>query len=347
MYQEKIDRKTGKSYRYYLDDGKIAEDYWTDIETLNREDKERIGYPTQKPEMLLERIIKSASKEGDIVLDPFVGGGTTIAVAERLKRQWIGIDQSVQAVKVTELRLQAAADLFSGSYTVQLHKYDYETLRNKDAFQFESWIVQQFGGIGNVKQRGDFGLDGRMQDNTPIQVKRQDNVGRSVIDNFLSAVQRYDKSLFEKNIREKKPVGYIIAFTFGRGAIEEVSRLNTVENKIIKLVRVEDIVPIAVKPTVAVHINELAQSADGVRQIEFIAAGNSPAGIEFYSWDFAYDVEKKRFKPTVIRDTAGKQVISLKPGAHTIAVKVVDNEGLENIEVVALKVNGKVERKPA
>jgi len=324
--------------------GKPIENYWNDIAIVARSRYERIGYPTQKPEALLERIISASSNEGDVVLDPFVGGGTTIAVAEKLKRQWIGIDQSVQAIKVTELRLQAAADMFSNSYTVQLHKYDYDTLRNKDAFQFESWIVQQFGGISNVKQRGDFGLDGRTQDNTPIQVKRQDNVGRNVIDNFLSAVQRYDKSLFEKNIREKKPIGYIIAFTFGKGAIEEVSRLNTKENKIIKLVRVEDIVPIAVKPTVAVHINELEKGADGSRKIEFVAAGNSPAGIEFYSWDFDYNVEKQRFKPTVIRDKDGKQIVSLKPGAYNIAVKVVDNDGLENIEVVKLKINGGVKR---
>jgi hypothetical protein len=75
--------------------------------------KERIGYPTQKPEALLERIINMASNDGDIVLDPFMGGGTTIAVADRLNRQWIGVDQSAMAVKATELRLQKQADLFS------------------------------------------------------------------------------------------------------------------------------------------------------------------------------------------------------------------------------------------
>jgi DNA modification methylase len=105
-YQEKTDAKTGKIYKYYVDEGKIAEDYWIDIETLNREAKERIGYPTQKPEALLERIIKTSSNKGDVVLDPFMGGGTTIAVADKLRRQWIGIDQSVQAIKVTEFRLE-------------------------------------------------------------------------------------------------------------------------------------------------------------------------------------------------------------------------------------------------
>jgi DNA modification methylase len=91
--------------------GKVPEDYWIDIPRIQGNGSERIGYPTQKPEALLERIIKCASNEGDIVLDPFMGGGTTIAVADRLKRQWIGIDQSAMAVKVTELRLQKIAPL--------------------------------------------------------------------------------------------------------------------------------------------------------------------------------------------------------------------------------------------
>jgi DNA modification methylase len=96
---------TGKVYRYYLDEGKIPEDWWTDINSIQSGSKERIGYPTQKPEALMERIIQCASNEGDLVLDPFMGGGTTIAVAEKLMRRWIGIDQSVAAVKVVEQRL--------------------------------------------------------------------------------------------------------------------------------------------------------------------------------------------------------------------------------------------------
>jgi DNA modification methylase len=88
------------------EDGKFPEDYWTDIPRLQGNGSERIGYPTQKPEALMERIIKCASNEGDVILDPFMGGGTTMAVAEKLNRKWIGIDQSTVAVKVTEQRLQ-------------------------------------------------------------------------------------------------------------------------------------------------------------------------------------------------------------------------------------------------
>jgi site-specific DNA-methyltransferase (adenine-specific) len=106
QYQEKTDRKTGRVYRYHLDEGKIAEDYWTDIETLNREDKERLGYPTQKPEALLERIIRTSSNAGDLVLDAYCGCGTTAAVAQRLNRRWIGIDNTYQAISLVLKRLE-------------------------------------------------------------------------------------------------------------------------------------------------------------------------------------------------------------------------------------------------
>jgi DNA modification methylase len=96
----------GKPYlKHYLDEmpGTSVDCLW--FNCVFKTKKERIGYPTQKPEALLERIIKTASNEGDTVLDCFVGGGTTVAVADRLNRNWIGIDQSVQAIKVTEFRL--------------------------------------------------------------------------------------------------------------------------------------------------------------------------------------------------------------------------------------------------
>jgi DNA modification methylase len=98
----------GKLVQNYTDDTvreKSMRDVW-EISILNSQSKERIGYPTQKPMALLERIIKCASNEGDLVLDPFMGGGTTIAVADKLSRKWVGIDQSAMAVKVTELRLR-------------------------------------------------------------------------------------------------------------------------------------------------------------------------------------------------------------------------------------------------
>jgi site-specific DNA-methyltransferase (adenine-specific) len=85
--------------------GSPVDDVW-EIDKINNSSKERLGYPTQKPESLLERIIKASSNEGDVVLDAFCGCGTTIAVAERLKRQWIGIDITYQSISLVLKRLQ-------------------------------------------------------------------------------------------------------------------------------------------------------------------------------------------------------------------------------------------------
>ncbi|TAE04562.1 MAG: site-specific DNA-methyltransferase, partial [Bacteroidetes bacterium] len=281
----------------------IPRDVW-DIAHLAGNNPQKIGYPTQKPEKLLERIIQMSSNEEDTILDCFVGGGTTIAVADKLNRNWIGIDQSVQAIKVTEFRLNKQQNLFSKPFSVQLHKYDYDTLRYKDAFEFETWIVGQFGGLANSKQRGDLGLDGRTRENQPIQVKRSDNVGRNVIDNFFSAVQRFDKTSFEKNKSENKPIGFIIAFSFGKGAVQEVARLKVEEQIIIELVTVESIVPIAKKPTLQVEMQDLGKVKE-LRKIEFVATGQSEAGIEFFAWDFSYN--ETNFVPEILLDKTGKQ----------------------------------------
>ena len=91
----------------YLDEsgGLPVQDIWTDIEALRSWHKERLEYPTQKPETLLERIIRTSSNEGDLVLDPFCGCGTAVAVAERLKRRWIGIDITHLAIALIKQRL--------------------------------------------------------------------------------------------------------------------------------------------------------------------------------------------------------------------------------------------------
>jgi len=170
-YQEKVDRKSGKAYRYYIDQGKIAEDYWVDIQTLNREDKERLGYPTQKPEALLERIIQASTNEGDVVLDAYCGCGTAVVVAEKLKRNWIGIDITYQSISLILRRLegQYGATLLDTitlngipqdmeSAQALAHKKD-DRLRK----EFEKWAVLTYTNnraIINDKKGGDQGIDG-------------------------------------------------------------------------------------------------------------------------------------------------------------------------------------------
>ncbi len=95
------------SKRYYLKyEGKVPEDWWADIEPLHGPYRERLGYPTQKPLALLDRIVKVSSNEGDIVLDPFCGCGTTLVAAQKLNRHWVGIDITPEAVDVTSRRLR-------------------------------------------------------------------------------------------------------------------------------------------------------------------------------------------------------------------------------------------------
>ncbi|MDR3182033.1 MAG: hypothetical protein LBT89_03785 [Planctomycetaceae bacterium] len=341
LQQDGRPRKDG--LKKYLSEaqGELLDNLWDDIERIANTSKERIGYPTQKPEALMERIIQCASNEGDLVLDPFAGGGTTAIAADRLHRRWIGIDSSVQAVKVTDLRFQQHPEFFS-EYTVHLHNYDYETLRYSDAFKFQDWIIEQYGGISNPKKRDEKGVDGWMPDNTPLQVKRGDDIGRNIIDNFLSAAKRHDSKLFEKNKKARKPVGFIIAFSFGKGAIQEAARLKNKENTIVKLITVDKIVPIAQKPKITVTDTVLSRDEKGIREIEFSAVSGSEIGIEFYSWDFSYN--GSTFKPDVVRDPAGKVKYKFNSGSHCIAVKVIDNEGLEGFETFHLTLNGTVER---
>ncbi len=319
-------------------------DIWMDIIPVNSQASERIGYPTQKPEALLDRIIKMSSNEGDTVLDPFVGGGTTVVVADKLNRNWIGIDQSVQAIKVSEFRLNKQQGLYSAPFVVQLHKYDYDTLFNQDPKIFETWIVERFGGRPNMKKGSDKGIDGKMQDGTPIQVKQSNSVGSLPIRQLVTDARANDKMVYEKNILEGKPIAYFIAFSFGKGAIQEVARLKNEENIIIKLVTVEEIVPIAKKPKLNVSIKDLGADGKGHREIEFTAEAESETEIEFYAFDFDYNEETKIFSAEEILNKDGKATNKFKAGTHTIAIKVIDSEGLEAMEVIKIKVNGEVER---
>jgi DNA modification methylase len=107
LVQEKTDRRTGRVYRYPVAAGKIPEDWWVDIETLNHSDRERVGWPSQKPERLVERILRAVTVPGDRVADWFVGSGTTAAVAQRLDRRFVAFDREPAAIEVCAARLTA------------------------------------------------------------------------------------------------------------------------------------------------------------------------------------------------------------------------------------------------
>lgn len=165
LYQEKTDKKTGKIYRYYVDEGTIPPDWWTNIQQLNREAAERLGYPTQKPKTLLERIIKASSNESDIVLDAFCGCGTSVDSAEGLNRQWIGIDISPVATNLIKRRLQATYGAVLSKYEVRGIPKDKQSaikLWEQNPFAFQDWWVTEYEAFSSTfgKKGADKGIDG-------------------------------------------------------------------------------------------------------------------------------------------------------------------------------------------
>ena len=317
------------------DKGKPIENYWIDIAVAVRSSNERIGYPTQKPEKLLQRIIECATNEGDVVLDPFVGGGTTVAVADRLKRKWIGIDQSVMAIKVSDLRMQKRQDnLFHKKqpYEVILPTFNLKELMEDDGKKFEIFIIDKYGGIPNLKGGKDLGIDGHTQIGTPIQVKKwKKPIGREVLDSFVTAIQRDDKTLFERNKKEGQICGFIIGFDFSKDLINEVAALENRENIIIKLKYIKDIIPYSNPPKVDLTGEELEDM-----KYRFIAQVESKIGFDFYAWDFGHT--EKEFKADVIMDKKGEQEKKFTEGEHQIAVKAVDKQGLEGVKKLKIKV---------
>jgi site-specific DNA-methyltransferase (adenine-specific) len=108
VYGTRNSHGMARYYKYYLDEGKLPEDWWADINSLQASAAERTGYPTQKPEALLQRIIGACSRPGDTVLDAYCGSGTTLVAAERAGRAWIGIDLDAAAISLTMERLRKA-----------------------------------------------------------------------------------------------------------------------------------------------------------------------------------------------------------------------------------------------
>ncbi len=151
----------------YLDEskGSLVQDHWDDINPINSMAKERLGYPTQKPEALLERIISASSNEGDVVLDPFCGCGTAVAAAERLNRRWIGIDITHLAITLIRHRLHDAFGEELRPYEVVGEPKDLpsaEALALQDRYQFEWWALGLVDArpARDRKKGADAGIDG-------------------------------------------------------------------------------------------------------------------------------------------------------------------------------------------
>lgn len=194
-------------FKRYLDQqrGLPLSDLWTDIAPLNSQARERLGYPTQKPMSLLERIIALSSNEGDLVLDPFCGCGTTVHAAQALGRRWIGIDVAYHAIELisdrldTHFGLHAELDYDLGGRPNDLASA--QRLADRDKYQFQWWAnylvgVQQ---MKEVKRGRDQGIDGEMFfpggpgrgfGRILTSVKGGKNVGVSDVRDFRGVLER-------------------------------------------------------------------------------------------------------------------------------------------------------------
>jgi site-specific DNA-methyltransferase (adenine-specific) len=187
----------------YLDDAKGVplQDVWTDIFPINSQAQERLGYPTQKPQSLLERIINSSSNEGDVILDPFCGCGTSIHAAQKLRREWIGIDITHLAISLIEKRLK---DAFPGvKYQVHGTPKDLDGARDlaaRDKYQFQWWAVSLVNAVpfAGKKKGADSGIDGliyfkpdgKTTEKAIVSVKGGDNVNVAMVRDLAHVVDR-------------------------------------------------------------------------------------------------------------------------------------------------------------
>ena len=177
LQKERSYNRNGKPYRFrnvseYEDkDGRwytmaTMRDVW-EINAIGRTSKERLGYPTQKPLKLLERVIKASSNEGDVVFDPFCGCATTIEAAHRLGRRWIGIDIAIHAIKrVAKVRLEERLGLVENKhFLIRGIPYNAEGARDlwrRDPYHFQQWCVEEVNGFVTNSRTADGGIDGRI-----------------------------------------------------------------------------------------------------------------------------------------------------------------------------------------
>ncbi|MBD1205574.1 MAG: site-specific DNA-methyltransferase [Rhodobacteraceae bacterium] len=205
-----VDVSKRPQLKRYLNEqsGGVMGTIWTDIPPLNSQAQERLGYPTQKPVALLERILNASSNPGDVVLDPFCGCGTTVHAAEKLYRAWIGIDVTHLAIGLIEKRLRQA---FPGvAFTTQGVPQDLASAQDlarrgrtdgRYYFEFEKWALSLIDAVpGNLGKRGaDGGFDGNLYFGRTgrgiVSVKAGDNVGRAMIGDLKGVMDRQKADL--------------------------------------------------------------------------------------------------------------------------------------------------------
>lgn len=286
-YQDKLVKSSGKYYRYYLDDPKIPEDWWIDINSIQSQSAERLGYPTQKPIALLDRILRTCSKEGDTILDAYCGCGTTVAAAQELNRNWIGIDITYQSIALIVKRIEdrfgkkiSDAVVLDGvpkdmaSATALAHKKD-DRLRK----EFEKWAVLTYTNnraIINEKKGADAGIDARAyfmtgkDDNAKIifQVK-SGGVQRNDIATLRGDMER-EKSALAVLITMEEPSKPMLAEAKGAGQYHHETMGRNYDK--ISIVTIRDIVENEKRLDIPMSVEVLAAAKrkDDDKQIDLL-----------------------------------------------------------------------------
>lgn len=361
--------KKGKipGLKQFLDemDGQPTQDLWTDIQALSHAGNERIGYPTQKPESLLERIIEASTNEGDVVADFFCGGGTTPAVAQKLNRRWIASDQSRVAVAVTQGRLetlyehgkQGGQQTLSSIPDISVEywgTYEVPTLEDLSQNEFSDFVVTAFGGRSSSAGKTIHGYKREI----PIFVgssKQNFPVTKKDVINFAEEMSK-TKGKFQ---------GIMLAWSFAQSARTAVEKLIEEGNLGVDLIQIsltdidspkfrehvtklhneyESFLKFILPPEVIVNhkrLEPLTYEFDASESIPL----NENSNIVNIQWDFEY---LGRFTPTkgfaYGRDTKAKPLFNVKYkferlGKISIACRVQDDLGGEKIytEIINVK----------
>ena len=334
-------------------------DFW-EIDMLGRTSSERIGYPTQKPEKLLERIITSCSPEDGVVADFFLGGGTTAAVAQRLGRRWIACDQSRVAVAVAADRLTRQVEEQTGKmfatpdFTVEhWGVYEAQRLSETPPDQFRSFVLKCFGAVIENNEKGIHAYKGAV----PVWVGEPGQSKSATAEDVRKFANAVRKTLRYKqdNLRE----GFMLAWAFRPDAVEAAERLRRQEQTDLNFIRLdmiridsprfreqvaalstehadyENFLTFVQPPKVEVGFKRIAP-LDYKFDVSETAVLNAGAKIINVQWDFDYGA---RFSstPGYSFSGSGKKTVSLQaryrfrppPGKQRIACKVQDDKGGE------------------
>lgn len=345
--------KPGQKYRLVT-----ARDVWTDLRSLFRNDAEMIGYPTQKPERLLSRIITAGCPENGVVADFFLGGGTTITVADRLGRRWIGCDQSRVAIaissdRISKLNEQVQIGASPRDFTVEhWGVYEKERLAKTPPAGFREFVLRAYGAVPDASEAGIHGRKGAI----PIWVGEPSLKSQVTAEHTVAFANAIKKSLRyqQDNLRD----GIMLAWSFRPDALQAAAELREREQTSLDFVKLETIR--IDSPQFREHITALTtHHADYENFLTFIqppkvelgwkklsgrtyrfdvsetALMNPGAQIINVQWDFDY---QSRFTSTqgysFIRGTKGAPTMQAEytfaaPGRKRIAVKVQDDLGGE------------------